>query len=71
MVPGAEASGLVAPRMARARDNLASGRTSVTRKLTAAGLDGVLALPDHSANGAAQHVWNWVSVLSDGSKADD
>lgn len=26
-------------------------------KLTAASLDGITALPDHGADGAAEHVW--------------
>lgn len=31
---------------------------------SAAGLDGILALPDHSADGTAEHVWSCVSIIS-------
>lgn len=56
MVPGAEARGLVAPRIAVTE--LASSEFYVNCKvvLTAASLDDVTALPDHSDNGTAQHV---------------
>ena len=55
MVPGAEARGLVAPR--RAERNI-SRQFIASRdvELTAASLDGVTALPDHSADGARGHV---------------
>lgn len=56
MVPGAEARGLVAPRMAIIIGQRLLKLDESAMKLTAAGLDDVTALPDHGDNGAAQHV---------------
>lgn len=60
MVPGAEARGLVAPRRA-GKGGCQSLHTHRDRRwLTAAGLDGITALPDHGDDGAAVHVY-WSS----------
>jgi hypothetical protein len=56
MVPGEEARGLVAPRMA---GNVISNCIIVEAvKHTTASLDGITALPDHGADGARVHVLN-------------
>lgn len=59
MVPGEEARGLVAPRMAS--DVISSCIIVKDVKHTAASLDGVTALPDHGADGARVHVLNQTS----------
>lgn len=56
MVPGAEARGLVAPRMANNDFSVWSSMVIANGELTAAGLDDLTALPDHGDDGAAQHV---------------
>ena len=55
MVPGAEARGLVAPSMAIIR--------TVVLRVTAAGFDNILALPDHGDDWARSHIYCYSSCF--------